>query len=588
MENMVAETSSTRDSLLLPTFMLVLFSVFTLLFFNPLQIAISSPDRLGYLSYMFVAVLFAISLVLSVLLTLLKYVLGRRYFNVLLVLAAFLFIYSSLVNPDYGLFRGDRFGDEDKLYSFLTSTTIFIEWVVLCALSFALIKLATKAPSVFPVIFLCLFMGSAIDLSLKLNRYFTEIANMEQVVDRGIDRVFTFSQTGQNILLFIPDAGAGYLLPGLFSEKSLREGYRGFTYYPNTVSVGTFTMPSAAALIAGEAYTPARINADNSKVIVEHLGDAYNWLTATLAAHEYESILIHPKWMNCADIAHTKMCKSSIKGITQLSQLDRLVEDDQQIDSMTIAVFSIFKVLPVSLKPLFYGSDLFRFALSSEAQLAIAINYRYEEFLYLRHLSDLSEASAAANQFIHIWSGQLVGPFGLNEQCEALERTFNDLYLMDSRINSTRCVLDALAAWFRWMKQNQVFDNTKIIIVADHGAHNYGNDWVRGAVNPILLVKDFNQSEPLETSNILMQNSDAAAIICASLASCTDISPDPTKNPVPGRVATYYHTTHGNTEFIRNSKQFEIKGSFDITGDVWDDPRFDLKGIMNSPASATQ
>jgi len=564
--------------------MLTLFSVFTLLFFNPLQIAISSPDRLGYLNYMFVAVLFAISLTLSVLLILPKYILGRRYFNVLLVLASFLFVYSSLVNPDYGLFRGDRFGDEDKLYSFLNRTTIFVEWVVLCALSYVLIKSATKVPSVFSIIFLCLFIGSSIDLSLKLNRYFTEISSMEQGGDTGIDRVFTFSQTGQNILLFIPDAGAGYLLPGLFSEESLREGYRGFTYYPNTVSVGTYTMPSAAALIAGEAYTPARINADNSKAIIDHLSEAYNWLTATLAAHDYESVLIHPKWMNCADIAHTKLCKPSIKDITQLSQLDLLADNDQEIDSMTIAVFSIFKVLPVSLKPIFYDSDFFRFALSSEAQLAIATNYRYEEFLYLRHLSDLSEAGDMANQFIHIWNGQLVGPFRLSEHCEALDGSSNDLYAMDSRIQSTRCVLDALAAWFRWMKQNQVFDNTKIIIVADHGAHNYGNDWVRGAVNPILLVKDFNQTEPLKTSNILMQNSDAAAIICASLTSCTDVLPDPTQAPAPDRVATYYHTTHGNTEFIRNSKQFEIKESFDITGDVWDDPRFDLKGIIDSPA----
>lgn len=145
-----------------------------------------------------------------------------------------------------------------------------------------------------------------------------------------------------------------------FSEKRLREGYQGFTYYPNTVSVGTFTMPSAAALISGAAYTLARINADNSKPISEHLGDAYNWLTATLAAHEYESVFIHHKWMICADIAYTKMCTSSIPGITNLSELDRLAVDDQTIDGMTIAAFSIFKVLPVSLEPLFYDSEFFR------------------------------------------------------------------------------------------------------------------------------------------------------------------------------------------------------------------------------------
>lgn len=84
-----------------------------------------------------------------------------------------------------------------------------------------------------------------------------------------------------------------------------------------------------------------------------------------------------------------------------------------------------------------------------------------------------------------------------------------------------------------------------------------------------------------------MQNSDAAAITCESLASCTDVLPGPTINLVQDRVATYYHTMFGNSEFIRSSKQFKIKGSFEITGDVWDDPRFDLKGIVNSIAPAT-
>ena len=86
----------------------------------------------------------------------------------------------------------------------------------------------------------------------------------------------------------------------------------------------------------------------------------------------------------------------------------------------------------------------------------------------------------------------MLWPFGLNEQCDALQRSVNDLYAMESRVNSTRCVLYVLATWFDWMKRNQIFDNTKIIIVADHRAHDYCNNWVRGAVNPILLVKDFN------------------------------------------------------------------------------------------------
>ena len=294
--------------------------------------------------------------------------------------------------------------------------------MALCALCFVLAKVGSKSPSAISVIFLCLFLGSTIDVSLKLHSHFTEIASVEPAVDNETAGVFTFSKAGKNILLFIPDAGAGYLLPGLFSEDELKEGYQGFTNYPNTVSVGAYTMPSAAALIAGEKYTPANINAENSKAIIYHLIDAYNWLTATLAANQYESVLIHPKWIDCADITHTKLCEQSIKDITHLSQLDQWENENQRIDHLTLDVFSIFKVLPVSLKPIFYGCDFFKFALRSDAQLAIASNYRYEEFLHLKHLSELSVASDRGNQFIHIWNGQLVGPFGLSRHCEALDR----------------------------------------------------------------------------------------------------------------------------------------------------------------------
>ena len=270
------DSSSTKDRVLMPTFIMAFFLCLHVIVFQSSTDRYVFPGSIGFSDGRFCWDAVSIAIGLTLLLTLPKFILCHRYFNVLLVLASILFIYSSLVNRDYGLFRGDRFGDEDRLYRFLTSTTIFVEWIVLCILSLVLVNTATKAPSVFPVIFLCLFIGSLIDLSLKLTRYFDEIVGMDLDENRDADRVFTFSQTGQNIMSFIPDTGAGCLLPGLFGEKRLSEGYQGFNCYPNTISVGTFTIPSAAALIAGAAYTPARINADNSKPISEHLSDAYN------------------------------------------------------------------------------------------------------------------------------------------------------------------------------------------------------------------------------------------------------------------------------------------------------------------------
>ena len=80
--------------------------------------------------------------------------------------------------------------------------------------------------------------------------------------------------------------------------------------------------------------------------------------------------------------------------------------------------------------------------------------------------------------------------------------------------HSNMAAIMALAKWFEYIRENGCWDNTRIIIVADHGRplHNFdymlfedGLD-VEG-YNPLLMMKDFNASE-FTVNNDLMTNAD--------------------------------------------------------------------------------
>ncbi len=92
-----------------------------------------------------------------------------------------------------------------------------------------------------------------------------------------------------------------------------------------------------------------------------------------------------------------------------------------------------------------------------------------------------------------------------------------------------------LAEWMDYLKYNEVYDNTRIIIVADHGRAAGDNDWfcvgedgIRvDAYNPLLMVKDFGAKE-FSVSDEFMTNADVPTL------AVKDLLEDP-KNPFTGK-----------------------------------------------------
>jgi len=74
-----------------------------------------------------------------------------------------------------------------------------------------------------------------------------------------------------------------------------------------------------------------------------------------------------------------------------------------------------------------------------------------------------------------------------------------------------------LANWFDFLREEQIYDNTKIILVADHGPRpNYviktNLPFNVDEYNPLLMVKDFNADGVLKTDTTFMTNADVPSI----------------------------------------------------------------------------
>jgi len=578
-----------------------LASVF--LFFNPLYVYTSSPEHIGYLtsgdiyfflySTLFVAfTLYSISFVFC---GYFKGLLSALFMTGITWLTLIAFIYGYLVTVNYGLFRGDKFSDETLLFT-LAHKALIPEFLILALVFGVLYKTLELKPVVVPIFFCIIMFFLSKDLivltydenafpiysstgpasfvpinspAVKAGTNYTpQLSSNGNIRELG---QFRFSKTGTNIVLLTPDGGAGYVFSELFKEyPSLSLDLDGFTFYPKTVSVGAFSLASTAALVGGPRYTPYNINQNPAATLEKNMIFAYQWLANQLHAKQYNTTFINPSYVGCAPFKLQPMvqCVSMGRPKNKRALYEMYgLQGDPYLREKALYVFSLFKSLPLTLKPLLYQSQYWAYAFSiSGADFEKETTRAYLSHLYFKSLPQLSQVEqSGSSQFIHIWANDLITPFTLDDGCTLAHSGWFDPLGDKERAIATFCHLKSFIQWLKWMKKEEVYDNTKIIVVSDHGAAQYGRTWYRGAVNPILMIKNFGERGALKISERLLSNADTSSFICSAIGGCQGIGPDPTQHSPAGRKVRFSITAHGNVEYARNNNRFEITKDYEFT-----------------------
>jgi hypothetical protein len=134
--------------------------------------------------------------------------------------------------------------------------------------------------------------------------------------------------------------------------------------------------------------------------------------------------------------------------------------------------------------------------------------------------------------------------------------------------------MKAVVKWLAFLKEQGIYDNTRIVIVSDHGSGSYYNTFFEGeamtAYNPLLMVKERESRGPLLTSETFMTNADVPSLISADFDAPrnpwlgTSIDSDAKEGTlILGNEISFQPRRHGPIQFtLTATREFTGKNIF--------------------------
>ncbi len=393
----------------------------------------------------------------------------------------------------------------------------------------------------FIILCLSLVVMSGVNLFTIIKEYTLLNSRSDRLADKDSSNekrynIFNFSKTGKNIFILFLDKAPGHTFSyALDLKPSLKKDFDGFVWYPNTISFGPNTLFGLPAMIGGYEYTPLQINERKNISLKDKVNESLKVLPAIFGEAGYNVVVTDPSYSNLSWIPDTSIYDSmenvkayNITGIFRnrfnKENTERNKGFSKIFDHDIMMRFSIFRILPPFLRPLlYYDGNWLKLVGSSSYNQSIK---HYPNLLYLEDLCSINDAGNNFNIMMNEATHN-PGPYDKNFELTAkpVEYSDDDIKKFGSSGNvkyiyAYTAALSAISGWFEWLKKEEIYDNTKIIIVSDHGwsfNEKILDSWVQENYNPLLLVKDFNSRGSIVRSDQFMTNADVPAIAVKSL-----------------------------------------------------------------------
>lgn len=375
---------------------------------------------------------------------------------------------------------------------------------------------------------------------------------------------FQLSTTGQNVIVFMLDRSIGEYIPYIFNEKpELKKQFKGFTYYENVISFGHKTNYGSPSLFGGYEYTPVELNKRNEELLASKHNEALKIMPVIFSENGYEVTVCDPPYANyqwIPDLSIFDDCPGVTAYITE-GRFGSQAQKQSRIDRnyRNFFCFSVMKSMPLFLQPSIYTdgryrqlpsvsaeiySSQVRDGLSISTGIDAAFMKAYHVLVNLPNITKVTKD--ATNTFLILTNNTTHEPVLLQEPdyipAQNVDNTEYDMKHTDrfvvngrnlkmetndqmTHYHSNMAAMIQLGNWFDYLQKNNVYDNTRIILVSDHGqgvsqldelilGDNYWEDveWYF----PLLMVKDFN-SAGFVTSDTFMTNADVPTLAMRGL-----------------------------------------------------------------------
>lgn len=407
------------------------------------------------------------------------------------------------------------------------------------------------------------------------------------------NRILKFSRNKKNVVVMMLDRSIGAMLPYMLEEKpELAQVYSGFTYYPNTVSTGTETVNAAPGLFGGYEYTMDELNKREDELVRDKINEGLKVLPTVFGKEGYHSTMIDIPYCNLGWFVTEHVIYDDVENCdTYHVQSGEYAKYMTEKESACLSLeqqkrnfffYSLFRSMPLILQETVYDDGDY---------LSVTCNSMKAHFItnmvFLRLMPELTEVvDEDQGELIVMMNDAPHEPTLLNPpdyEPDPSARLFKleDKELPDGRVmamntrdkeahyDANMAAFLKVGNWLEHLKEIGVYDNTKIVIVADHGFAldqftylKFDNVPIDAeGFNPILLVKDFDATGDLATDETFMTNADVPTI------AVDGVIEDPV-NPYTGKP-------------LNNDRKFE--GPMVVVGDKFDFDG-DTQTIFDAPS----
>ncbi len=371
---------------------------------------------------------------------------------------------------------------------------------------------------------------SAIDAVKIQDTYTAALEHIEDYKDEDAPRIM-LSSTGENVMVIMLDRAVSGYIPYIFNEfPELEEQFDGFIYYPNCTSFGQNTLKTTSALFGGYEYTPERMDARTDETLAEKHDEALKVLPKLFSDQGYGITLMDlpfPGWSWAGDYSSFK----EIDNCYSYHATNLLNGDVENRRTHNLFMYSIFRCSPMFMQELIYDNgDYLSFRKDDFNR-----NDMMEHFKVLENLEEMTQISSEYPGCLFLINNETThdvmssvsfynyDPYDPHEFEEGywISNGIDKLYLEDgyqvATYESLIIALRELGDYLDYLKEIGVYDNTRIIVVSDHGTKlvlfeelffsEVNAEWY----NCLLMVKDFD-SEGFTTDYTFMTNADVPTI----------------------------------------------------------------------------
>ncbi|MCQ2528384.1 MAG: membrane protein insertase YidC [Saccharofermentans sp.] len=356
---------------------------------------------------------------------------------------------------------------------------------------------------------------------------------------------FKLSTSGENVVVIMMDRSLGYGFEKDFELlPELKDKFDGFVFYPNTISFGGHTNIASPALFGGYEYTPDMINSRSDESLASKQNEALKVMPMVFSEAGYDVTVIDPPLAGYTDIPNMTIY-DDIDGVSAYYTGDAFNPNSDMYNAELLANRERNMFLYGVCASLVYSRDVFFDSGNyHNPNLMVQIEYNFAScaelngewyksadcYYTLHSLTDMTEIVDDDSDNCLLFQNRLTHEnvlklYDLVDVNIDKEQFRNDVYAMPNynqwtywHFYSGGISLDVLAQWLDYLKESGVYDNTRIIIVSDHGFPvKYWDDsdmqdgYTTEFYNPAFMVKDFN-STGFIVSDEFMTNADTPVI----------------------------------------------------------------------------